>query len=455
MEIILEGVRSVIKKYNGKISPTFIKLVADKVDPSPTKKYTEWLIKQWWLIFSEKEKANASWLADYAIKYPENFIVFVRNWADVISKYYELCKNNVLKGKESDIYSIDSLPELRRVVDDAWIKWKSKSEKVNKYDFNNWLIVIPSNKIQSIIYGQHTKWCISSSILGNQFDEYNEKNYIFIFINKNTNSKYAVLLNRNMPWTYAIWNELDDRLPNSLNQIFGITIEKLMDFYRSANNVQHELYKKYVDSGLISTFEFHYGKMKNDDTIVLSEEVSLDGIRVPSAQLIGKKKKEYGNRNIHKFAEWLSKYIEVCTVKFDTKYSGAAYDDETDIIYINPFYYRSANRLEDVLRHELTHYVQTKKSKGKMGQNYKGGPTNTRKSDIIYALQDAEIGANAIQWALRGHETFEDALEKESPFLKFTINWEWDRLTKNEKIWINKQWKKFRMQFYNQKARNE
>jgi hypothetical protein len=41
MDILNEGVNSAIKKYKDDINPNFIKFIADEVDPSPTKKYTE------------------------------------------------------------------------------------------------------------------------------------------------------------------------------------------------------------------------------------------------------------------------------------------------------------------------------------------------------------------------------------------------------------------------------
>lgn len=116
-----------------------------------------------------------------------------------------------------------------------------------------------------------------------------------------------------------------------------------------------------------------------------------------------------------------------------------------------------------VLLHELTHYQQNIYSKGAYNKGYKHFETNDDdikkwKSWIFYTLNDQEIGAQSYSLARKFYEfkdnidNFEETLLQDSYWKDIIeiIKLLWENLNKNEKIWINKQVKKLKRQFYNQ-----
>lgn len=132
----------------------FNKLVA--ADPSPTKKYLEWMIKQ-------------------AIELGTN---------DVIPTV-EYFHKNIHKFKNKDINSYKTVKELEDKVKEIEAKNATTIESSGKFakllDDENILLVRPDDKQSVMKYGANTKWCITMRD-ANYYEEYVAANVVFYFI---------------------------------------------------------------------------------------------------------------------------------------------------------------------------------------------------------------------------------------------------------------------------------
>lgn len=160
---LLEGEADLRKQYldSRRISEdAYNKLLS--IDPTPQKKYLEWMIKKYIIMGSKTENL-------------EKF--------QSIRNYYELFNKNLVPKEKRDINSFKNLEELDDLIRDlANVKTGSevrryiKGDDINPEDivFENdkVTVVMPKNKEDSCKYGKNTKWCTAASSSSNYFDDY-------------------------------------------------------------------------------------------------------------------------------------------------------------------------------------------------------------------------------------------------------------------------------------------
>ena len=185
-----------------KIDKDTFNILADR-DSSRTKKYIEWMCKQYILIGERPEHIG-----------------------DVIKMFSDLTSKNLITDK--DINSFKTLEDLEHVVNAASQK-KSKtqiSKDIKKdaevvLDDENFFIVIPRSYDASKQYGANTKWCTAGKN-STYWDSYTGKGVQFYYIvNKKDNKKYAVAVYMN--GKKEVFDELDKSISyKKLKTLLGI-----------------------------------------------------------------------------------------------------------------------------------------------------------------------------------------------------------------------------------------
>ena len=190
--ILNEGIEE-IKKYYPKIDDNMIKtLVA--LDPTfkggnNLGKYGKWILGLY----------NKGQLKD------EDFYK--------VPQYLTTFTNNLSKMPNKDIMTYKSLPDLAKVIQpyegQKDISKKQQVRDIKKgakkvMETKNWLVISPTTKEAACYYGANTKWCTAAKEF-NQFDNYNDRGPLYIFINKEDNTKFQFHAE-----TFQFMNELDE-----------------------------------------------------------------------------------------------------------------------------------------------------------------------------------------------------------------------------------------------------
>lgn len=215
LNILLEGKKeTLIDKY--KDTETFVDAVEllEKLidgDPSPTKKYSEWMIKQMIGLGSR---------LTYSIA--DNVNLFI----ELIEKFHKLSSsitpedityaettsslvngNKILNGPK-DINKYDSIWGLQAVLNAVYLRnvqkekeRGAKNESDRIYEDNRFLIVQPYTHGASCYYGRNTKWCTTSKGDTRYFDKYSDEGNLYYIIDKKSNDstwgKMALLVRNN------------------------------------------------------------------------------------------------------------------------------------------------------------------------------------------------------------------------------------------------------------------
>lgn len=243
--IILEGIREKVKEKYSLSDNEMIAL--SHMDPTPTKKYLNWIAKQY------KEATTPRSLEAFSAKY----LKLIRDWDDIINrrksnKDFMIMLTDMFADHEhpiikapADINSYPTIDYMKRVNDVAQnfmskadIKKESVKEKIGNY-----LIVVPKTKQASCYYGSGTKWCTAGRE-ANMFNNYAKDAIIFYVINLTKEEgeplqKIAALkyfrdkeVHGIRTGDYTLWNAADKKLDNlEPEDIFPAAVVKWMNDY--------------------------------------------------------------------------------------------------------------------------------------------------------------------------------------------------------------------------------
>lgn len=202
--VLTEGkVEDLQKKYvlNGSEHGTLLLKAFNEfvaADPSPTKKYLEWMIKQ--------------------------FLVHEFNSMDITSTI-EYFHRNIQRFQKKDINAYKTLKELEDTVKEIESKKSQKisgSGKAKKlYEDENFLLVRPDDKQAVQSYGANTRWCITMKN-ASYYEDYTSQNIVFYFMidkkadKENEWSKVAITVYRkeyseSKYFSYEYYNAPDAR----------------------------------------------------------------------------------------------------------------------------------------------------------------------------------------------------------------------------------------------------
>jgi len=242
----------------------------EQSDPSPAKKYVNWMIVRYL-------KGDIRRLEDIPSRI-----------APALSKFQSLQNKKKLKPEHSDINKIRSIED---VMDEYSIdsnqtqgnKSQAKSVETGMYQsgsaeliFNSpeYKIVVPKTEEASCFFGKNTRWCTAASN-DNQFDNYSEDGPLYIILHKPTNSRWQ--------FSFASDEYMDER---------DAPI-KIIEFLLSHDPV-HQVFKKlgYVDH--ISNNQWRIGREYRNDRFQLHR---LDG---PAAEFVNGDKEWWKNGKRHR-----------------------------------------------------------------------------------------------------------------------------------------------------------
>jgi len=157
----------------------------EQSDPSPAKKYVNWMIVRYL-------KGDIRRLEDIPSRI-----------APALMKFQSLQNKKKLKPEHSDINKIRSIED---VMDEYSIdsnqtqgnKSQAKSVEKSMYDSKEaelilnspeYKIVVPKTEEASCFFGKNTRWCTAASN-DNQFNRYSKKGPLYIILHKSTNTRW-------------------------------------------------------------------------------------------------------------------------------------------------------------------------------------------------------------------------------------------------------------------------
>jgi hypothetical protein len=173
-------------------------------DPSESKKYLQWMCKQYSLS-------------------PER----VRHIIDVVKLFDRQVQRKIVLGEEADIYKYD-LNSADQVAQNkaekktgGEVKREQKSESTIVDETDDYLIVVPESHGASCFYGANTKWCISGKTSDHWDSYYKAGVKIYVVIDKKKNEKYAIAVVKD--GKMEAFDEKDKRIsPKSIERKLGV-----------------------------------------------------------------------------------------------------------------------------------------------------------------------------------------------------------------------------------------
>ena len=209
-----------------------------KADPSPTKKYLDWMLEQ---HVNQKESLESI--------------------SGKVASFDKAISRNLIQNK--DIYKYETLKDLEKALQDiegkktkTEIRKEEKIEGAEKiYEDENVLIVSPKTHKASCYYGKGTKWCTTETS-PEYFDNYRREGATFYYlIDKNKNEYTQVWGNK---WAVVVlpdgemecFNEQDDRISSdAFFEDAKLPIEKY--------GIDKELFKS-VESSLEEILQYSF-----------------------------------------------------------------------------------------------------------------------------------------------------------------------------------------------------
>jgi hypothetical protein len=257
--ILLEGKKeNLIDKY--KDSPAFADApeLLEKLidgDPSSTKKYSEWLIKQMIGLGDPSTYSvadNVNLFIDLIEQFHKLSTSITPEDIDYAESISALVNGDKIKLAPKDINKYDSIWELQAVMTAVRRRKieKEKEQEIKKevnriYEDDRFLIVEPMSHGASCYYGANTKWCTTTKDDTKYFDRYTEEGSLYYIIDKKSPDsvfgKMALLVRNND--NLEIYDQKDSiRTLNVLLEKFEPISSEIRKLIKGGN--QYEMLKK-------------------------------------------------------------------------------------------------------------------------------------------------------------------------------------------------------------------
>jgi len=187
--VLFEAKKDTLKSKWSHVSDEVFNQLVD-ADPSPTKKYAEWMLKtnidggyspeQIIPVIQKYDQLNGR-IKSY----------YVRKGIDVFESEVgvdiPLSDIDAILRSPKDINSYKGLGILKAILNQVDSKKTKKEEKLQGaekiYEDENFLVILPKTKQASCHYGSNTRWCVAARD-GNQFDNYSRRGTLYYIIFK-------------------------------------------------------------------------------------------------------------------------------------------------------------------------------------------------------------------------------------------------------------------------------
>lgn len=216
------------EKFKDKIKPIDFIELANNIDNSKTKKYTEHLVRFTKNLSNDFEST--------AINEMEYIL-------EILNKFDELATNGLIK--QADLNQYNSLSTVKQSIKDATlIKSIGKAKKEIKilYEDDKYMLFLPLSYDAASVYGRGTKWCVTQS---EYFYRYTDRGILAYFIEKDINRKIGLYYDMDISYYYSVLRKnssKDDLSIKPKNFITGNigdeTVkydDEMMEMYRFSN----------------------------------------------------------------------------------------------------------------------------------------------------------------------------------------------------------------------------
>lgn len=191
------------------------------------------------IYFKETKPKYLPWLAKILERqlkqerFPPNRDDFI-DLKKLLDDFDKLAAKNKIKEKDINKYNWATLRDAIETADvpsETDIRKAAKTQAKKVYEDDEYLLVQPLSKEASIYYGKGTRWCVSS-LHDNAFDSYTENDGYFIFlINKKTNDKDALSLDKKNKRFGSVFNNEDTNIGMLLPGFGGSGGRYILDKY--------------------------------------------------------------------------------------------------------------------------------------------------------------------------------------------------------------------------------
>lgn len=249
-----------IKTQHPELNISLLDIIAS-VDPSKTKKYVEFLIKQ--IKRGYQQCGNENHL-DLKLIAQTLFGLDNTILLEVFDEHYN---NNRIRIKDISLYH--TLDDIKVQVEEAneIVKLKElEKQTIKLYNSKEWLVILPTSYEASQIYAKNTKWCITQK---SYWNDYKKHSRILYIINKKTDEKYAISKrfgNDNTP-TIQGWDAQDNEVSPFMWE-FTDEIWKVLRNDLKKTKLHHELDE--LEEGMI--------RINTKGDVVKLEESNLSAI---------------------------------------------------------------------------------------------------------------------------------------------------------------------------------
>ena len=142
----------------------------EKIDPTPGKKYTQWVARQFALGNVPKLEDILSTAGEYLVKFDK------------------LSRKKLLKSPFNDINSYKTMADFMEIMDQQVLPEEENTNKghfKDVYSDGNVRIIVPEDEAAACFWGQGTRWCTAATQSSNYFNEYNSQGPMYILLPKN------------------------------------------------------------------------------------------------------------------------------------------------------------------------------------------------------------------------------------------------------------------------------
>ena len=260
------------------------------LDPSPTNKYTPFLIKQFKKFHVRFEKATSRYgapvktLVDKSYKEANLLQTHLLDFVlEIIGKEnihaLETFHNHMEEKRTviTDINDLESFGDIHEQVVLAELNRnnsKIKKDITTLYRDDTWLIIKPLTYESSKVYGAATKWCTSQRENSRPFYEYSKEGVLIYIINRVNNKKVAVNWYRSeeehteLSW----WDDKDRRLDSLQTNLPNFIINKVKDFLITEKLPNNHFFSEKEKNKSVEVLESPIVGSFNYDTLIPSPD---------------------------------------------------------------------------------------------------------------------------------------------------------------------------------------
>jgi hypothetical protein len=215
------------EKFKDKIKPIDFIGLANNIDNSKTKKYTEHLIR-----FTE------NLIGDF-----EHTVVSeMGHILSTLKKFDELSTNGMIENP--DLNNHKNFSSVKQSIQEGSLSksiGKAKKEIKILYEDDKYMLFLPLSFDAASVYGRGTKWCITQS---EYFYRYTDKGILAYFIEKGINRKIALYYDMDISYYFSVLNlekskfHYDNILKSNVSDSYEKDVKydaELMEIYNFSN----------------------------------------------------------------------------------------------------------------------------------------------------------------------------------------------------------------------------